>query len=141
MNAPYDDTNVFAKILRAEIPCYKVYEDEVALAFMDVMPRGDGHTLVIPKAPARGLLDIAPDTLAALITRVRTVGAAVVEAFAADGLTLQQFNETAGGQQVFHLHFHLLPRFEGIALRPHTGEMAPPDVLRAQAARIVRALG
>ncbi len=140
MSTVYDPQNVFGKILRGEIPSYKVYEDDVALAFMDVMPRGDGHTLVIPKVPARGLLDIPPDALAGLIARVQRVGAAVVKAFAADGLTLQQFNETAGGQQVFHLHFHLLPRFEGIALRPHTGEMAPSDVLAEHAARIRAAL-
>ena len=140
MNASYDSNNIFAKILRGEIPCHKVFEDGVALAFMDVMPRGDGHTLVIPKVAARGLLDIPPEALSGLITRVQKIGAAVVKAFDADGLTLQQFNETAGGQQVFHLHFHVLPRFEGVALRPHTGEMAPPDVLKAHAARIAQAL-
>jgi histidine triad (HIT) family protein len=140
MSASYDSNNIFAKILRGEIPCYKVFEDDVALAFMDVMPRGDGHTLVIPKIPARGLFDIPPEALSDLITRVQKVSAAVVKAFDADGMTLQQFNETAGGQQVFHLHFHILPRFEGIALRPHTGEMAPPDVLKAHAARIAQAL-
>lgn len=140
MSTVYDPQNIFGKILRGEIPCYKVYEDGVALAFMDVMPRGEGHTLVIPKVAARGLLDIPPEALASLITRVQKIGAAVVEAFSADGLTLQQFNETAGGQQVFHLHFHLLPRFEGIALRPHTGEMAPAEVLSEHASRIRAAL-
>ena len=136
----YDPQNIFAKILRGEIPCHKVFEDEVALAFMDVMPRCDGHTLVIPKAPSRGLLDAAPQDLAALLPRVQNVAAAAVRAFAADGLTLQQFNETAGGQVVFHLHFHLLPRREGIALRPHTGEMAKPEVLAEHAARIRAAM-
>lgn len=140
MSISYDSNNIFAKILRGEIPCHKVFEDDVALAFMDVMPRGDGHTLVIPKVAARGLLDIPPEALSSLITRVQKIGAAAVKAFQADGLTLQQFNETAGGQQVFHLHFHLLPRFEGVALRPHSGEMAPPAVLKEQAALIVAAL-
>ncbi|MGD0635985.1 MAG: HIT domain-containing protein [Beijerinckiaceae bacterium] len=140
MSISYDSNNIFAKILRGEIPCHKVFEDEVALAFMDVMPRGDGHTLVVPKVAARGLLDVSPEALSSLITRVQKVGAAAVKAFAADGLTLQQFNETAGGQQVFHLHFHVLPRFEGVALRPHTGEMAPPAVLKAHAALIAQAL-
>jgi len=140
MSISYDSNNIFAKILRGEIPCHKVFEDEVALAFMDVMPRGDGHTLVVPKVAARGLLDVSPEVLSSLITRVQKVGAAAVKAFAADGLTLQQFNETAGGQQVFHLHFHVLPRFEGVALRPHTGEMAPPAVLKAHAALIAQAL-
>ena len=136
----YDPQNIFAKILRGEIPCHRVFEDEVALAFMDIMPRCDGHVLVIPKAPSRGLLDTGPDVLAALMPRVQTVAAAALKAFSADGLTLQQFNESAGGQVVFHLHFHLLPRTEGVALRPHTGEMARPEVLAAHAERIRAAL-
>ncbi len=142
MNAPapmpaYDDQNLFAKILRGEIPCAKVYEDDLVLAFMDVMPQADGHTLVVPKAPARGLLDVAPDTLAALIVRVQKVAAAVKAAFAADGLTILQYNEPAGGQSVFHLHFHVVPRMDGVALKPHAGGMADPGVLKAHAARIV----
>ena len=136
----YADDNIFAKILRGEIPCHRVFEDDVALAFMDIMPRCEGHVLLIPKAPARTLLDIAPADLAALMPRVQKVAAAAVKAFAADGLTLQQFNETAGGQVVFHLHFHILPRRDGVALRPHTGEMAKPDLLAAQAARITAEL-
>ena len=137
----YDPQNIFAKILRGEIPCHRVFEDEVALAFMDIMPRCDGHTLVIPKSPMRGLLDAPPQDLAHLMPRVQKVGAAVVKAFAADGLTLQQFNEAAGGQVVFHLHFHLLPRRDGIALRPHTGAMANADLLADQAARIRAVMG
>ena len=137
---PYDDTNVFAKILRGEIPAHRVYEDDVALAFMDVMPQGDGHTLVVPKVEARGLLDISPDDLAAFMPRVQKVAAAVQVAFKAEGLTLFQFNETAGGQTVFHLHFHIVPRFSGIALRPHTGVMADHAILKTQAATIARAL-
>ncbi|ATQ66914.1 MULTISPECIES: HIT family protein [Methylosinus] len=140
MAAAYDPENVFAKILRGEIPSHKVYEDEVALAFMDIMPRADGHVLVIPKAPARNLLDIAPDALCALIARVQHVAKAASEAFAADGLTLQQFNESAGGQVVFHLHFHILPRIEGVALRP-PGTMADSEKLKAHAEKIKAALG
>ena len=136
----YDDTNIFAKILRGDIPAVTVYEDEVVLAFMDVMPQGDGHVLVIPKAKARGLLDVAPDVLAALAVRVQKIAAAVKTAFDADGLTLFQFNEPAGGQTVFHLHVHIVPRFDGIALRPHTGAMADQAVLKAHAARIAKAL-
>ena len=140
MTNSYDPGNIFAKILRGDVPCHRVFEDDVALAFMDVMPRCEGHTLVIPRKPARGLLDADAHDLAALMIRVQAVGAAVTKAFAADGLTLQQFNEAAGGQQVFHLHFHLLPRREGVPLRPHTGEMAAPEVLREHAERIQRAL-
>lgn len=136
----YDDQNIFAKILRGEIPCAKVYEDDLVLAFMDVMPQAEGHTLVVPKAPARGLLDVAPDTLAALIVRVQKVAAAVKTAFAADGLTILQYNEPAGGQSVFHLHFHVVPRRAGVELKPHAGGMADAAVLKAQAERIRAAL-
>ena len=136
----YDDQNIFAKILRGEIPCAKVYEDDLVLAFMDVMPQAEGHTLVVPKAPARGLLDVAPDTLAALIVRVQKVAAAVKSAFAADGLTILQYNEAAGGQSVFHLHFHVVPRMDGVALKPHAGGMADAEALRDQAERIRAAL-
>ncbi len=132
----YDDGNIFAKILRGEIPCAKVYEDDVALAFMDIMPRVEGHVLVIPKAPARTLLDIAPDVLGALMQRVQLVGRATVGAMGAEGLTLHQFSERVGGQEVFHLHFHLLPRHEGQALRPPGGPIEKPDVLAGLAARI-----
>ena len=132
----YDRNNVFAKILRGELPCSKVYETEKVLAFMDIMPRGDGHTLVIPKIAVRGLLDMPAEALGPFMERVQRVGRAAVKGMDAEGLTLQQFNETAGGQVVFHLHFHVLPRWEGIRLRPHTGEMEKPDVLRQNAERI-----
>ncbi|MFO1149108.1 MAG: HIT family protein [Alsobacter sp.] len=132
----YDPSNVFAKILRGELPCEKVYEDDVALALMDIMPRGDGHVLVIPKVPARGLLDIRPADLAALITRVQTVAAAVKKGMGAEGLTIQQFNESAGGQVVFHLHFHILPRWDWVALKPHSGAMEKPEVLKVHADKI-----
>ena len=106
----YDNNNVFAKILRGELPAQKVYEDAETLAFMDIMPRCDGHMLVIPKTPARNMLDASPAQLAACMATVQKVAAAAMKAFGAGGITLQQFNEPAGGQVVFHLHFHVLPR-------------------------------
>ena len=136
---PYDADNIFAKILRGEIPSAKVYEDDVAIAFMDVMPQGRGHTLVVPKVEARTLLDIAPDDLAALIVRVQKVAVAVKSAFDADGLTIFQFSEPAGGQTVFHLHFHVVPRFEGVELRQHEGGMADAAMLKEHAAKIAAA--
>ncbi|WP_336056343.1 HIT family protein [Nitratireductor sp. CH_MIT9313-5] len=132
----YDDSNVFAKILRGEMPAHKIYEDDYTFAFMDIMPRGDGHCLVIPKAPARNLLDASADSLAAVMRTTQKVARAAKEAFSADGLTIQQFNEPAGGQVVFHLHVHIIPRFEGVALKPHTGEMADQGVLAEQAEKI-----
>ena len=136
----YDDNNVFAKILRGELPCQKVYETDTVLAFMDIMPRGDGHTLVIPKAKARNILDVEPGDLAEVMNAVQVVARAVKQAFGADGLTIQQFNESAGGQVVFHLHVHIIPRFEGVAMRPHTGQMEKPEVLAANAEKIRAAL-
>jgi histidine triad (HIT) family protein len=136
----YDRDNVFAKILRGELPCHKVYETDRALAFMDIMPRGDGHVLVIPKAQARNILDVAPDDLADLAKAVQVVAKAAKEAFAADGLTIQQFNESAGGQVVFHLHVHIIPRFDGVPLKPHTGEMEKPEKLAAFAEKLRAAL-
>jgi histidine triad (HIT) family protein len=136
----YDDNNVFAKILRGELPSHKVYETDHVLAFMDVMPRGDGHVLVIPKAKARNLLDVEPDALAEVAKAVQVVGRAAKQALSADGLTVQQFNESAGGQVVFHLHFHVIPRFEGVPLKPHTGQMENSDVLAELASRIRAAL-
>ncbi|MCJ2130303.1 MULTISPECIES: HIT family protein [unclassified Methylobacterium] len=138
--AQYDPQNVFAKILRGEIPAHKVYEDEHTLAFMDVMPQGPGHTLVIPKAPARGLLDADPASLAAVAATVQRVARAVKTAFSADGLTVFQYNEAAGGQTVFHLHVHVVPRFDGVALGRHTGKMADQDLLGIHAAQIRAAL-
>ena len=140
MTTPYDDTNVFAKILRGEIPCQKLYEDAETFAFMDIMPRGDGHCLVIPKAPSRNILDISPDSLAAVARTTQKLALAVKEAFSADGVTIQQFSEPAGGQVVFHLHMHVIPRFDGIALKPHTGTMEKPEVLSDNAAKIRAAL-
>ncbi|MCR4267320.1 HIT family protein [Nitratireductor sp. ZSWI3] len=136
----YDNDNVFARILRGELPSHKLYEDDETFAFMDIMPRGDGHCLVVPKKPSRNIFDVEPDSLAAVMRTVQKIARAARAAFDADGLTIQQFNEPAGGQVVFHLHVHIIPRFEGVALRPHTGEMADQAVLAEQAARIRAAL-
>jgi histidine triad (HIT) family protein len=136
----YDPNNIFAKILRSEAPCVKVYEDGVALAFLDVMPRAEGHTLVIPKVPARTLFDIDPENLARLMPAVQKVGRAVMAGMKAEGLLLQQFNEPASGQQVFHLHFHLLPCWTGVAIRPPGGPFQNAEALRPNADRIIAAL-
>src|SRR4029079_8817795 len=114
----YDPNNIFAKILRGELPCHKVYEDERVLAFLDIMPRAPGHTLVLPKAPARNLLDVAPDDLAAVSKVAQRIAKAAMGVFGADGVTLQQFNENAGGQVVFHLHVHVIPRKAGVSMKP-----------------------
>jgi histidine triad (HIT) family protein len=136
----YDDTNIFARILRGEIPAHKVYEDDQVVAFMDVMPQGAGHTLVVPKAPSRNLLDADPAVLGALMAVTQKVADAVKKAFAADGITIMQFNEAASGQTVFHLHIHVIPRFDGVALKRRTGEMERPDVLAENAEKIRQAL-
>ncbi|HXX04990.1 MAG TPA: HIT family protein [Xanthobacteraceae bacterium] len=136
----YDPNNVFAKILRAELPAHKVFDDDKTFAFLDIMPRAPGHTLVIPKAPVRNILDIAPDDLAHLIKVTQTIARAAVKVFAADGLTLQQFNEPAGGQIVFHLHFHIIPRKIGVALKPPASFKEEPAVLSDQALKLAAAL-
>ncbi|WP_085465550.1 HIT family protein [Mesorhizobium australicum] len=140
MAVAYDPSNVFGKILRGELPAHKLYEDADTFAFMDIMPRGDGHCLVIPKAPSRNILDVSEESLAAVARTTQKLARAVVKAFSADGVTVQQFNETAGGQVVFHLHVHVIPRFEGVALKPHTGQMEKPEVLTANADKIRAAL-
>ena len=136
----YDQSNIFAKILRGEIPCYKVYEDDKALAFLDIMPRAPGHALVIPKAPVRNLLDVAPDDLTHVMKVAQRIAKVSVDVFGADGVTLQQFSESAGGQVVFHLHVHVIPRKEGIALKPPASVKEAPDVLKDQAAKLAAAL-
>lgn len=136
----YDPSNIFAKILRGELPAHKVYEDDRALAFLDIMPRAPGHTLVIPKAPARNILDIAPADLAHVATVAKTIAIAAKAAFAADGITVQQFNEEAGGQVVFHLHVHIIPRHSGVPMKPPASEMEKPDVLARHAALLREAL-
>lgn len=136
----YDPNNIFARILRGEIPSHRVYEDEEVVAFMDVMPQGEGHALVVPKSPSRNLLDADPAVLGTLIAIVRKVATAAKTAFAADGVSIMQFNEAAAGQSVFHLHFHVIPRFEGIPLKRHSGEMEKPEVLAANAEKLRAAL-
>jgi histidine triad (HIT) family protein len=136
----YDDGNIFAKILRGELPAHKIYEDEHTYVLLDIMPRGDGHCLVLPKTPARNILDVEPASLAHVMATTQKIARAVVKAFDADGVTVQQFNEPAGGQVVFHLHVHVIPRFDGVALRPHTGEMADQQTLEMNADRIRTAL-
>ena len=136
----YDTNNIFAKILRGEIPSHRVYEDEHAVAFMDVMPQANGHTLVIPKAPSRNILDADPQTLASLMPVVQKVAVAAKEAFEADGVTVIQFNEPAAGQTVYHLHFHVIPRFEGIALTGHTGKMEDQAILAENCQKIIASL-
>jgi histidine triad (HIT) family protein len=138
--ASYDPNNVFAKILRGELPAHKVYEDGKTFAFLDIMPRATGHTLVIPKIPARTFLDIEPDDLANLIKVTQTIARAAVKVFAADGLTIQQFNEAAGGQVVFHLHIHVIPRKAGVPLKPPASFKEEPAVLSDQALRLSAAL-
>ena len=135
----YDDQNIFAKILRGEIPNVTVYEDDETLCFMDIMPRADGHCLVIPKTPCRNMLDASPAQLAACMNTVNKVANAAMTAFDADGITLQQFNEAAGGQEVFHLHFHILPRHEDVATRP-PGNMGDMDAIKSHAEAIKAAL-
>ncbi|MCP4780052.1 MAG: HIT family protein [Hyphomicrobium sp.] len=136
----YDANNIFAKILRGEIPSHKVYEDPEVLVIMDAMPQSPGHTLIIPKAPSRNLLDADPEMLARLAPLLQKIMRAVKEAFTADGVTLVQFNEPASGQTVFHLHFHVIPRIEGTPLKPHTGAMEDSEVLAANAEKVRKVL-
>ena len=140
MTAAYDDQNIFAKILRGEMPCVKLYEDAHVLAFMDIMPRGTGHLLVIPKAPARNILDVPAEALSAMMPAVQKLARAAKAALRADGVSVHQFNESAGGQVVFHLHVHVIPRFEGVALKPPGGPMVPAAELEPVAAKIRAAL-
>jgi histidine triad (HIT) family protein len=136
----YDTSNIFAKILRGELPCYKVYEDDKALAFLDIMPRAPGHALVLPKAPARNILDVVPEDLAHVMKVAQKIAKAGMAAFNADGVTLQLFNESAGGQVVFHLHVHVIPRQDGVALKPPASVKETPEVLKGHAAALAAAL-
>ena len=136
----YDANNIFAKILRGEIPCHKIFEDEHTLAFMDVMPQVDGHCLVVPKVGSRNLLDAELLTLTPLMAAVQKVARAAKVAFNADGVQIRQYNEQAAGQTVFHLHVHILPLNEGQTLRPHSGKMADHGVLAKHAEMIRNAL-
>lgn len=136
----YDTNNIFAKILRGEIPSHRVYEDDATIAFMDVMPQAEGHLLVVPKSPSRNLLDADAATLPALISTVQKLAVAAKDAFDADGVTIMQFNEAPAGQSVFHLHFHVIPRHAGVPLKPHSGTMEDGAVLAANAEKVRNAL-
>ena len=136
----YDPNNIFAKILRGEFPSYKVYEDDKALAFLDIMPRAPGHVLVLPKAPARNILDVAPDDLAHVHHVAQKIAKAAMGVFSADGITIQQFNEGPGGQVVFHLHVHVIPRKAGVMMKPPASEKEKPEVLAEQAKKLAAAI-
>ena len=137
---PYDDQNIFAKIIRSEIPSLRIYEDAHTLAFLDVMPQCDGHALVLPKAASRNLLDIEPAALNATILTAQRIARAAMQAFGADGVNLMQFNEAAAGQTVFHTHFHVIPRMAGVPLKPHAREMVAPELLAPHVAAYRRVL-
>lgn len=141
MSQQYDSNNIFARILRGEIPSHKIYEDDSTYALMDVMPQGKGHCLVLTKSQSRNLLDVGASDLSAAIATTQKIAQAVVKAFDADGVSIAQFNEAPAGQTVFHLHFHIIPRFEGVALKPHNNTMEDNAVLAADAEKIRAALG
>lgn len=136
----YDPNNILAKILRGEIPSIKVYEDQDTVAIMDIMPQADGHVLVLPRAPSRNLLDADPATFKPLYETVQVIARAVKDAFGADGVLIQQFNEAAAGQTIYHLHVHVIPRRAGETLRAHGGKMADQALLARQAEMIKQAL-
>jgi histidine triad (HIT) family protein len=136
----YDPNNIFAKILRGEFPCHKVYEDDRAFAFLDIMPRAPGHTLVLPKSAARNLLDVNAEDLGHVHKVAQKIAKAAMTVFDADGITIQQFNESAGGQVVFHLHVHVIPRKEGVSMKPPASEKEKPEVLSAHALKLAAAL-
>jgi len=137
----YDPNNVFAKILRGEVPCVKVFEDEKVLAFMDLMPQAEGHTLVVPKEPAETILELSPASAAACINTAQRLAPAIMAAVGAGGLMISQVNGRAAEQSVPHVHFHVIPRWAGRVLRPHAAERAGIEALRSTAARIIAALG
>ena len=140
LDGAYDRDNIFARILRGELPAHKVYEDDKALAFLDIMPRAPGHTLVIPKAPARNILDVDRNDLAHVMEVAQKIARAAMRAFAADGITIQQFSEPAGGQVVFHLHVHVVPRHDGVSLKPPASFKETPEALAEHAAKLKAAL-
>lgn len=133
----YDDTNIFAKIIRGELPCHKIYEDDETFAFLDIMPRAKGHTLVLPKQPAINMLDIEPQSLCTLMSTVRFLTPVIKDAMGADGVLIQQYNEAAAGQSVFHIHVHIVPRFEGVPLKHH-GTNPQQDAILKQNAEVIR---
>ncbi|HEX4028239.1 MAG TPA: HIT family protein [Rhizomicrobium sp.] len=133
---PYDSNNIFAKILRGEIPCVKIYEDGKTLAFMDVMPESDGHVLVVPKEPAQDILDLSADGLMAMMATTQKVAKAVDIALFPDGILLKQYNRAPAGQSIFHVHFHIVPRWEAQGLAPHGKVMVDAAKLEPIAAKI-----
>lgn len=137
---PYDSSNIFAKILRGEIPCVKVYEDDKTLAFMDVMPQAEGHTLIVPKEAAENVLDLSEAGMAAMMATTQRIARAVYKALDPDGIVLTQFNGAAAGQSVFHVHFHVIPRKAGNVLAPHARGMVDAKTLEPVAAKIRSAL-
>jgi histidine triad (HIT) family protein len=137
---PYDPNNIFAKIVHGEIPCVKVYEDAKTLAFMDVMPEAEGHVLVVPKEDAENILDLSPEGLAAMMMTTQKLAKAVDKALMPDGILLKQYNRAAAGQSIFHVHFHIVPRWEGVPMAPHGKVMVQPDILEPIAAKIRSAL-
>jgi histidine triad (HIT) family protein len=136
----YDPNNIFAKILRGDLPAYKVYEDDKAVVFLDIMPRTPGHALVLPKAAARNILDVNADDLAHVMKVAQKVAQASIKAFGAQGVTIQQFNEGAGGQVVFHLHVHVIPRHDGVPMKPPATHRERPEVLAEHASKLTAAL-
>jgi histidine triad (HIT) family protein len=140
IDGTYDPDNIFAKILRGELPCVKVYEDAHVLAFMDLFPQAPGHVLVVPREPARNALDMTDGALQATMLRVKRIARAVKNALKPDGIIITQFNGAPAGQTVFHVHFHIIPRHEGQALGSHGGGQADPDELKTQAEQIAAAM-
>lgn len=140
LSMAYDNENIFAKILRGEIPSHTLYEDDKTLAFMDVMPQSPGHCLVIPKEPSVNLTDISADSLGAVMETVRKIAPSVMQAVGAEGFLIQQFNGSSAGQTVFHIHVHIIPRWAGTPLKRHGGGMAPQEILSEQAGLIKKAL-
>lgn len=136
----YDIDNIFAKILRGEMPCFKVYEDDYTFAFMDIMPRGEGHCLVIPKAPCRNMLDATPEAIAYVHQTAQKIAHAALKAFGADGITIQQFNEDAGGQEVYHYHVHVIPRHEGKRMGS-AGVMGDMEAIKVNGEKLAGFLG
>ncbi|MET3589924.1 histidine triad (HIT) family protein [Bartonella silvatica] len=140
MKQTYDDNNIFAKLIRNEVPSVRVYENDDIIAFMDIMPQAPGHTLVIPRKGSRNLLDADTETLFLVIKAVQKIAKAVKKAFQADGITVMQFNEAASHQTVYHLHFHIIPRMEGVELTPHSSIITPTEILEENAKKIRAAL-
>jgi len=140
LTGPYDPDNIFAKILKGEMPCVKVYEDEHVISFMDIFPQAPGHTLVVPREPVRNALEMTDGALQATIVRVKRIANAVKSALQPDGIVITQFNGAPAGQTIFHVHFHIIPRMDGVALGAHGGGQADMDELKVQAEKIAAAI-